>query len=358
MKANSIYNLVLKGNNCFAQLAYWLIAAGLLFFVFSNRGYNASFRLILVTMIVFFSYIASYFINYYLIPNYLFKAKFRMFGYITLGIFVTLLWLILYASILMVVFNAYSESDLMVPQKEDILILVSGTYLIILFAAVIHFIKESYKRLIDKNKLEKEKQLAEIKLKEAHMQLLQGQLHPHFIFNMLNNMYGLINEDTANSRKLIIKLSELLDYMLYECNQEKVKLSDEIHFIENYIELERIRHDEHFPVQWYFPENIGNVKIAPLVLFPFVENAFKHGLKNPGQDTIRMEMQVREEMLVFKIQNSISVHHEKSINKEEQKGIGLKNIRERLGLLYNNKHSLQIQEVENSYRVYLELNLK
>ncbi len=357
MKEKSIYNLVAKDNNWFAQLAYWLIAAGLLFFVFSNRGYDTSLRMMLVGMIVLFSYIATYYINYYLIPNYLFKAKFWIFGYILVGIFLTLLWLVLYTSIVVVFFNAYSQHDLIIPQKEDILILVSGNYLVIIMAAFIHFTRESYRRMLEKNSLEKEKQKAEIKLKEAHMQLLQGQLHPHFIFNMLNNLYGLVNEDTANSRKLIIKLSELLDYMLYECNQEKGYLSNEIHFIENYIELERIRHDEHFPVKVELPDIKEDIKIAPLLLFPFVENAFKHGLKNPEKDFIQLSLHISEGQLVFRVKNSLSMNQQNSALKEEQKGIGLKNIRERLGLLYKNKHTLQIEESATLFEVHLKLNL-
>lgn len=338
-------------------MAYWLIAAGMLFFVFSNRGYDTSFRLMLVGIIVFFSYIATYLINYYLIPNYLFKAKFWIFGYILMGIFLTLLWLVLYTSIVVVFFNAYSKEDLIIPQKEDILILISGNYLVIIMAAFIHFTRESYRRMLEKNSLEKEKQKAEIKLKEAHMQLLQGQLHPHFIFNMLNNLYGLVNEDTANSKKLIIKLSELLDYMLYECDRERVALSDEIRFIQNYIELERIRHDEHFPVSVEMPHMEEDVQIAPLLLFPFVENAFKHGLKNPEKDFIQLSLHIAEGQLIFGIKNSHTGNRSKVAMKEEQKGIGLKNIRERLELLYKNKHALQIEVSATLFEVQLTLNL-
>ncbi|MDY6800085.1 MAG: histidine kinase [Bacteroidota bacterium] len=135
---------------------------------------------------------------------------------------------------------------MLVPSRNDIVILVTGSYLFVIIAVVIHFIKESYRRLVEKNELAEQKKVTDLKFKEAKLKLLQAQIHPHFLFNMLNNLYGLVNESVDNSRDVIMKLSELLDYMLYECDKPKVRLNKEIRFINNYIELERIRHDEHF----------------------------------------------------------------------------------------------------------------
>jgi len=357
MKEDKIYHFIFSKSNWIAHVLYWCAAACLLFFVFSNRGYDYSLRLGLVAFIVFFSFIIAYIINNFLIPKYLFKGKLLIFSYVMLFVFIAILWLVLYSSILIVVYNAYNQSDIMVPQKEDIIILVSGNYLIIILAAVIHFIKESYHRLIDKNTLNEQKQLTEIKLKEAKLKLLQGQVHPHFLFNMLNNLYGLVKESADESREVIVKLSDLLDYMLYECDKPKVSLKREIEFIQNYIELERIRHDEHFNVKTSFPDLKDDILIAPLILFPFVENAFKHGFHDPERSNLRIEIKTDSETLVFVTKNIITSNKEEQYLQQEGKGIGLKNIQERLELIYKNKYQLDIFEKENTFVVKLEIKL-
>ncbi len=357
MKEDKIYHLILSKSNWIAHVVYWCAAACLLFFVFSNRGYDYSLRWGLVAFIVFISYIITFIINNFLIPKYLFKGKLLIFSYVMLFVFVTILWLVLYSSILIVVYNTYNQSHIMVPKKEDLIILVSGNYLIIILAAVIHFINESYRRLIDKNTLKEQKQLTEIKLKEAKLKLLQGQIHPHFLFNMLNNLYGLVKESADESREVIVKLSDLLDYMLYECDKPKVSFKREIKFIQNYIELESIRHDEHFNVKTFFPDLNDDILIAPLILFSFVENAFKHGFHDPEKSKLNMEIKVNAKTMLFFIENSITKNTEDQYLKQEGKGIGLRNIQERLELIYKDKYQLDIFKKENTFVVKLEINL-
>ena len=356
MEDQKIYNLVLKRGNWVAHAIYWLVAAFLMLFIFSNRNYDQNIRLVLVGYIITISYIITQLVNNFLITRFLFTGKLWIFIYLILGVFVTNLWLIIYSSILIVIYSMSYLPHIMVPQKDDILILVSGSYLIIILAAVIHFIKESYRKLEEKNSVEKQKQKTELKLKEANLKLLQGQIHPHFLFNMLNNLYGLVNNDVKSSREVIVKLSELLDYMLYKCDKQEVNLSDEINFIENYIELERVRHDENFNVNTSF-QNTNNLKIAPLILFPFVENAFKHGFNNPQKSSIKIELNFKEGQLVFVCENNISKTDNDKYLKQEGKGVGLRNIKERLELIYHDKYKLNISELENIFKVSLEIYL-
>ncbi|MFO7830245.1 MAG: histidine kinase [Bacteroidales bacterium] len=247
---------------------------------------------------------------------------------------------------------------MLIPSHSDIVILVTGSYLFVIIAVVIHFIKESYRRLVEKNDIEKQKQLTEIKLKEARLKLLKGQINPHFLFNMLNNLYGLVKESADESRDVIVKLSGLLDYMLYECDKPKVSLKREIEFIQDYIELERIRHDEHFNVKASFPDLKDDILIAPLILFPFVENAFKHGFHDPEKSKLNMEIRINSNSLLFFIENSITKNTEDQYLKQEGKGIGLRNIQERLELIYKDKYQLDIFEKENTFVVKLEINLE
>lgn len=150
MERENLYKIYLGKTTWLWHAVFWILSAGLLFFVFSNRDYDYNIRLILVSFIILISYVVVYLINYFLIPRYLFAGKIWIFIYITLGIFITILWLILYSSILNVVYSAYKQPNIMLPQKDDIIIMVSGNFLIIILAAVIHFIKESYRRLIEK----------------------------------------------------------------------------------------------------------------------------------------------------------------------------------------------------------------
>ncbi|MDX9695298.1 MAG: histidine kinase [Bacteroidales bacterium] len=357
MEDQKIYNLVIKKSNWIAQIIYWLVAACLLFFIFSNRGYDHTIRLVFVSFIITLSYIVTYIVNNYLIPRYLFTGKLLVFIYLIVGVFVTILWLILYSLILIVIYNAYNP-NIMVPQKDDIIIMVTGSYLIIVFAAVIHFVKESYRKLIEKNDINKQKQIAEIKLNDAKLKLLQGQIHPHFLFNMLNNLYGLVKESADESRNVIVKLSDLLDYMLYKCDKPEVLLADEIQFIQNYIELERVRHDEQFNVKTNFSEIPENAQIAPLILFPFVENAFKHGFHNPTESFIRIDLHIKDQQLIFNIENSTSKLSNDKYLKQEGQGIGLNNSKERLELIYKDSYQLDIVEDAGCFSIKLVIELK
>jgi two-component system, LytTR family, sensor kinase len=357
MDDQKLYNIFTQRSSWYWQLLYWLFAALLMFFIFSNRNYDFQIRIILVSLLIVASYFITLIINDYLIPKYLFNAKFFLFTYILFAVIIVTLWIISISVFLILIYSAFTLPNAIVPQRDDIVILIAGNYLIVILAAVIHFIKESYRRLIEKNDIEKKKQLTELKLKEANLKLLQGQIHPHFLFNMLNNLYGLVKENTDSSRDVIMKLSELLDYMLYECDKPIVSLKNEIKFIGNYIELERIRHDESFNVKFSFSESTNDIGIAPLILFPFVENAFKHGFHDPETSFIIIDLDVVGNKLKFKIENSISDNKKDRYLNQEGKGIGHRNSKERLELVYKDMFQLNMSDDQNIYKVDLEIDL-
>jgi len=357
MEGKKIHTIYTYKNKWIGHILYWLMATLLMFFIFSNRNYDLQIRIVLAGLLVVASYLTTMAVNQYMIPKLLFQGKTFRFIYFLFALFILTLWIISLAVFSIVLYSAYQLPDAIIPSRSDVIILITGHYLIVIMAAVIHFIRESYQRYIEKIQLAEQKKETEIKFKETRLKLLQGQLHPHFLFNMLNNLYGLVKYDTAISQKVILKLSELLDYMLYECDKEKIKLSKEIHFINNYIELERIRHDEDFNVETDFPKETNNIKIAPLILFPFVENAFKHGFKDLSENYIRIKLNTTNSHLIFHIENSISEAKKDKFLNQENNGIGLKNIKERLNLIYKNKHKLNVDTDENTYKIYLDLNL-
>ncbi len=337
----------------FWEIIYWIIASLFMFFVFSNRHYDIEIRTNVSILLLLISFASARIINKVLIPKFLFKGKKGLFIYSIFFLIIISSWLISIALFLITFYSNIAFENTILPSREDVIILLTGTYIIALLSSVFYFTKESHQSKEEKLIIEKEKNKLELKFKEVQLQLLKEQIHPHFIFNMMNNLYALVNESAALSREVIVRLSDLLEYMLYECNTEKVELSKEIEFINNYIELEKIRHDDSFNVTTNFPKNVSGIKIAPLVLFPFVENAFKHGLKQTNNDFITMQLSITSPKIEFNVKN---YKHDVALSgykTRKSNGLGLKNVRERLDLLYQNRFDLQISTENNIFNVNL-----
>ncbi len=182
-----------------------------------------------------------------------------------------------------------------------------------------------------KNRIEKEKLNAEL-------ELLKAQLHPHFLFNTLNNLYSLVYEKSDLAPKMLLRLSGLLSYVLYECKADEVLLSKEINAIKDYVSLEKERYGIRLDVSLNFSGDIDNKMIAPMLFQPFVENAFKHGTSEQlGNVWMSIDLSVKQNQLYFKIINSCD---ENGIVNNE-KGIGINNVRKRLELLYRDRFDLQ-----------------
>ena len=227
---------------------------------------------------------------------------------------------------------------------------------IVFFAIAVKQIKRAFFIQQEKNELERKKLNTELRLKEAKLKLLKAQIHPHFLFNTLNNLYGLTMEKSDEAPGLVLRLSDILDYILYRCNEKKVLLIDEILNLQNYIEIEKLRYSEKLSITIDFPKETNNLQIAPLLLLPFVENAFKHGVShNPGRAQITTSLKTRHTAMEFKIENS--KNPAKPRIKSLSKGIGLSNVKKRLELLYPKKYKLEIDDKEETFSVTLSLEL-
>ncbi|MCG8330890.1 MAG: sensor histidine kinase [Chitinophagales bacterium] len=190
--------------------------------------------------------------------------------------------------------------------------------------------------------------------KEAELKLLKAQLNPHFLFNTLNNLYGLSVIKSDKLPNLMLKLSELLRYSLYETKELLVPLEKEIHYLENYISLEKIRLED-TEIDFNVNGVVNDKLIAPMLLIVFVENAFKH---LGGKHKVAIEIESANDKVYFKCQNSFD--DIKQIDKEledSKGGIGLANAKKRLALLYPNKHHLIIKKEELYFSVNLEIEL-
>lgn len=215
-----------------------------------------------------------------------------------------------------------------------------------LLGGTIGLVKDFYKR--DKTYKERE-----IKKTEMELRFLKNQLNPHFLFNSLNSIYSLVRNKSDQAPEAVITVSELMRYMLYESNEEKLPLSKEIDYIKNYISLQRIRLLNSERVTISIKGDYENRKISPLLLISFIENAFKYGTDFKGITDIGISIEVKEDILFFKVDNIIG-----NQNKDEKSsGIGLSNIQNRLQLLYPDSHTLDIHRENGRYYVDLKLKL-
>ncbi len=198
--------------------------------------------------------------------------------------------------------------------------------------------------------LESQKRIAVLEKdkKEAELDALKGQVNPHFLFNTLNNLYSLAQQQSESTPGMILKLSDLMRYVLYETTSDFVALKDEVSFIENYINLQKLRTKDPNAVKFSFPDHLDQLKIAPLILIHFVENCFKHGLKGDTENAfVEIDLKVKDGELDFISKNNVGVVDD--IEKNTTGGKGLTNARKRLDLIYGNKYHLEMGPLENKF---------
>jgi two-component system, LytTR family, sensor kinase len=203
-----------------------------------------------------------------------------------------------------------------------------------------------------KNK-EREKELIKEKL-STELKLLRNQINPHFLFNSLNNIYALSRKKSNDAPEAIMKLSDLLSFMLYESGKETILIHEEMNFLRDYIELQKIRYSDKLTLQ--ITENIDNENepISPLLFIPLVENAFKHGVEeNTENSFINIEINLNNRKLRFEIENNF----EGKNHNKDNKAIGLVNIKRQLELLYS-EHSFEVIKTESTFKVLISINLE
>lgn len=220
-------------------------------------------------------------------------------------------------------------------------------YSVISLAICIHIIIDWREQRIVNDKLMKAN-------KSLDIELLKNQLQPHFLFNTLNNIYSLSLKQSKKTPEGILKLSHLLEYLVYQSSESEVVFNEEIQLVTNYIELEKLRYGDHLQLDFKVDKLSDDIRTAPLILLPFVENCFKHGGKNEkGIFWITISIRSFDKGIYFFIKNSKST----KAKIKTQKGIGLQNIKDRLNLLYKDKYTLTIEDNSSFYEVKLHLKL-
>jgi two-component system, LytTR family, sensor kinase len=206
--------------------------------------------------------------------------------------------------------------------------------------------------LDDNMKSQNEKIILLEEKKTAQLAFLKNQVNPHFIFNTLNNIYSLVSSKSDMALPSIEKLSQLMRYMYKESDAMYVSLQNEIDYITSFIELQSIRFSNIESIKYHFHGNIGPQKIAPLLLIPFIENMFKHGILNQIAKPLQIDIEVNNNLLTLSTSNYINTLH-----KDLSSGIGLDNVKKRLLLLYPDQHHLKIETNENKYHINLQIQL-
>lgn len=286
----------------------------------------------------------TYFMIGFVIPKYLVRKKWGVFvGYCigtgVLVLFARVQWLEMVNRLNFDFHGAMPVSKVLKNAIRD--------YAIIALAICIYIIADW------RNQGRKNEALIKAKA-QSDLTLLKRQLHPHFLFNTLNNIYSLSLNNSKRTTQSILMLSDLLEYLVYRSEEKNVPLTDEIKLAKNYIALEKLRFGKQLEVN-FEAHKVNHVKTAPLLLLPFIENCFKHGGKNEkGTFWIQIKIKGFDHRLLFSIKNSKPAQKSTEYKKS---GVGLKNIRSRLDLLYENRYKLEIADSVNHYAVSLMLDL-
>ena len=330
-----------KAQQIFIHFFVWL--AILSFLVFLSKAE------LIESIIIFVCFgivnITLFYFNYlFLLPQYLSKRRY---------------WGFIFNILIILVLSTFIKYGLAYLFKETILLRAGqqitfsryflGAFLTGVFFA---FLSTAFKFSVDWFLNEKVRKNLENEKLIAELAFLKSQINPHFLFNSLNNIYSLTYQKSDKASEAVMKLSEIMRYMLQESNEPTVKLSREIRYLENYIELQKLRFKSKAYIDFIITGDIAEQSIAPLILIAFVENAFKHGDVSDASSPIRIRIEIANNILQFELWNKKSGQ-----NKDETSGIGLNNVRRRLELLYTQRYTLSINEQQLTYYCKLSLDL-
>ena len=337
-------------NRLFSHIVFWL--SYVFFFAILWGSYKGDLQSALVDQFIYLpvKMVITYYTIYVLLPKYVLKGRWLTFSFLLVASALTggtLHRLVAYY-IYYPLFNPEYLSEAPIVLFKIFKGIVN-IYPVVFLATAIKILKHLYENQQDRQILAHEKL-------EAELKFLKNQIHPHFLFNTLNNLYALTVKKSDQAPEMVLKLSDLINYMLYECNAPKVLLDNELNFVKNYIEIEKMRHGSNLNIEAMINGETANVYIAPMILLPFLENSFKHGVNEELDNSwVRFDLHVDGKRLKLKMENSKS--ETQKLVKPSQ-GIGLKNVKRRLDLLYPNDYQLAIDDKGDVFTVVLEINFR
>ncbi|WP_442587881.1 sensor histidine kinase [Pedobacter sp. AW31-3R] len=352
------YQLLTRNYRWLAHILYWILLSVFVVYKLKPIPETPSAPALLLTISVIrigTLVLLSYHFLFFIIP--LFKtSSLTVFWFCLLS--TILFWYMVQIGLIKLALSAYPRINAW-PQNEVSILFKTQ---ILSFVALFCFFTALYYFMDIYDRQREIKLLAKFKTEKIALEssFLKSQVNPHFLFNTLNNIYALSLKKSAQTPVIIEKLESLLHYMLYECKAELVPLADEFTFTNSYIALEKLRHKEDScTVTTKISGDTTDKYIAPLLLINFLENAFKHGTKTSfGKSWITMDIQLSEGSMHFNLQNSKPLQViPGSTAVEYTGGIGLKNVRRRLQILYPGKHTLQIVNRKDRFEIDLNIRL-
>lgn len=339
---------------------FWWLFQGLLYAFVSATGVIAYARQVPLSLLESFVFLAnhmflSYSLMYFVIPRFLLKQQYWKTAIATFSLFIitavlsAVLGSFVIAPIRQMVVGDFPRLQFAHPTVYlSLLAGLRGGITIGGIAAAIKLAKYWYVK--EQRNLQLQKENA-----DSQLQLLKAQVHPHFLFNTLNNIYSHAHTTSPVAARLVSGLSDMLRFMLYECNQRFVPLARELTMVKDYLSLEQIRYGNKLDVHVELPDKTDDLQIAPLLLLPLIENCFKHGTSQMlEQPWISLHIAIRGRQLQMKLLNGKPPQS----NKTSTTGIGLENVRKRLELLYPGKHEFSITEEKEVFIVNLKIELQ
>ena len=324
------------------ELFFQIVLHILVLLFYSFDKYNPGITFAQLVFFLVYTIFAA-FITYFLMPRLLYRKKYWQF----LGMVVLVLFGVIWAEeLLELVFYPGTKRARIVP----------GIYYAVFDVLPVIGILSGFKFAWDAISSQSEVEKLKMSAQENELQFLKSQINPHFLFNNLNNLYSYAIDNSPKTPTIILELSSVLRYMLYDCKEKYVPLSKEIEHLKNYTQLSELQIENRGTVDFKTDITGSGYRIAPLILTVFVENAFKHSTASQSEDIfISVDIKVTEEgLLKFECTNSFR----RETNTDDlAHGIGLQNVKKRLGLIYPGAYSLSIDESETTYSVILNIDL-
>lgn len=355
MRASSTFLDRILQNRLLSHILFWTILVMTTTFLTSLNLGLFRHHLINNLALLPMQLAAAYFLSYYQLPKQILTKKYGAFVLSLLGsafvfsVIARLLIIYIAEPFIRDEFEQETVLEVLSDPYYLITVYVPAVYSFPLVLFVIKIIKGRQKEKHQLNVLQKEKATTELNF-------LKAQIHPHFLFNTLNNLYALTIDKSDMAPEVVLKLSEILDYMIYECADPKVSVHKIQTLIQHYIDLEKLRYGDQLDLVFDCEIDADDTEIAPLILLPLVENAFKHGAsKDLDAPKVHISLKVVQGVLHFTIFNTKSMLA--STQETPKKGIGSSNIKRRLDLIYPDAHTLKIDEQTTSYFVALDIHL-
>ena len=333
------------------HLLFWIATWFFFVYFFSFNSNDRRYIIWFSSLILPVTLLVTYFMIYFLIPKYLLTkkyGKFALYSFYTVVVSSNLIVPLIFGSYIFI--SNYNVAH-MPPMSKNIVFVLIMVYLIVGIVSFITLLNHNFKTISKNKELENKILETQLQLKEQELHYLKMQIHPHFLFNTLNTIYGFALKQSKHTPDIILMLSNLLDYILYQINKPRVSLKEEVLHIKEYIDLEKIRFQDTLRVIFTSNKINEEIRIAPMLLMPFVENAFKHGSIVEGFLRIETKVEVSKDRLDFLIRNSVLDFE----TNERKGGIGLENIKKRLELNYKGNYNLDTTINDNWYNVSLTI---